>query len=104
MIVASKIWISKGTLSRGVIEENMIKSVRDLIFFLGNEAFRDLWAELRVVHQDWARYDHRPIMISLFEMSSRPIRRTRDFKFEEAWTSDSICREIIYEAGGWEEP
>lgn len=41
-------------------------------------------------------------MLTLFETVYRPTWRKAAFKFEEAWTSDTRCGNIITEARSWE--
>lgn len=52
-------------------------------------------------HHEWSFSDHRPILLNLSDSVVRPARRKYCFKFEEAWTKDTSCENIIKEAEVW---
>lgn len=56
--------------------------------FIANESFCQLFPQWSVNHLNWARSDHRPIMLHVspeLGNDSHRIHRPRIFQFEEAW-------------------
>lgn len=61
--------------------------------FLANANFCSLFENYQVKHLNWAKLDHRPIQLSLEEVTQTPVRSKgyKAFRFEEWWTRLEDC-------------
>lgn len=104
MIVVYRIQTTWETLSRGPTDEANAQINERLDRFLANESFLQLFPNVIVQHLNWARSDHCPIM--LYEsfgsgLGTTVTKRLRVFRFEEIWTQQSECKNIIIDHGRW---
>lgn len=70
--------------------------------FISNTNFEEMFNKMEVHNLDWLYLDHRPIEIDFDNQHYRSNRRkTSTFKFEECWTGNKECVEIIKNNGNW---
>ncbi|KAL5741779.1 hypothetical protein ACOSP7_028511 [Xanthoceras sorbifolium] len=63
-----------------------------------NLYWRNLFLNSLISHLDYWRSDHMPILINIDDGHSsrmRPARGGRHFLFEECWSSDHACEQIV---------
>lgn len=71
--------------------------------FLANSGFLALWLEYQVTNQNWAKSDHKSIELCVqgSDGGFREKRWVKPFRFEECWTQDEKCRNIILNTRNW---
>lgn len=71
--------------------------------FVANSAFLDIFPECLVSNLDWAKSDHKPIELCLDRFWGQKFipKAARPFKFEECWSHEDECYQIISRVGQW---
>ena len=61
---------------------------------VANEAWLNMFPEAKVVHRSMAASDHCLLSLSVRMRETRKVARKR-FMFEEMWTREEGCREVV---------
>ena len=64
---------------------------------VANKEWLNLFPEVKVVHRSMVAYDHCLLSLSLRMRELRKVARKR-FMFEEMWTREEGCREVVERA------
>ena len=64
---------------------------------VANEAWLNMFPEVKVVHKSMAASDHCLLSLSVRMREMRRVARKR-FMFEEMWTREEGCREVVERA------
>lgn len=88
----------KYTWSNGREEEANIQCRLDRA--LDNEEFINRFSPIKVFHLPRFGSDHAAILICLEHITRRDTRRKRIFRFEESWTKETKCEDLVRQNWG----